>query len=555
MKPCPIRLACLAAAWLAAWPAGAPADVLVLSNGERRNGIVEDVPGQPDLIALTDAGGKVTVNRSRVAQIIHEPKPVSLCAIGDQYYERGLYEDALGYYRNAEQLDANTPKVKERIQAAEAELQRAANDKRKQRVLKIAENLRAARGAMETKDFARADQLLTQAESLVPDPAQAEELRNLRIKMLLEWGSERLDKLDSAGAGEKFEAVRRLAPQNPQALEELIKLWQDDRSKSAQLEALLNAKLADNPNDQTTRKRLADLAFRDRQYEKALPLYSRLYDSGDFKNSEVETRLQTVYESLRNEAAAKGDLEKAIDYQKQLAERFPSAADPSLLDRYNFLLRKSRIAPDDEKGWLELAKWTQERQMDSDALQLFDKVLTLNPKNEEAQRAYEAYATQRLLEAREAFNNQQYILARTLFDQVAKDYPRAATQVNEAAMWSDQCIQRINAQKKADTETARDLVKEADSYYERAQASQNQLVESGFQVRQAPMVANPRRDAIKYYSFAIVDYQQALALAPGMSEASTVRIKLQDAQQMMQRLQHPIDYGLPRVSGGVHVGP
>jgi len=540
----------IAAAAFSLAASSAWADVLILTGGERRSGIVEDSPGQPDFIVLIDAGGKVTISRNRVAQIIREPKGTSLRAIGDQLFERQLYEEALSYYRDAQAADPNTPQIKERIQAVEAELNQRATEERKRRVLEIGESLRAAREAIGAQQFEQAQERLTHAEALGPDSAQAEELRSVRIQMLMAWGQDRLDKTDKTGAAEKFEAVRQLAPQHPQATEELTKIWENDRSKTEQLRALLEAKLKDDPNDTFTVKRLADIAYRERQYEQALPLYAKLYDRSDLKGTEVETRLQTILETLRNEADAKGDMDKAIKYHKELIERFPAAADPALLTTYDFRLRKSRIAGNDEAGWLELAAWAQEKNMDAQALELYTKVLNINPENEKALQAYEAYAQQRILEARDVFNQGEFLLARTLFDQVAKDFPKAPTAVAEAVEWSQKAQIKVQEMQRRNEDSAQRLVETGDRYYERALSALRLVTESPVQVREAPSITNPRRESMKYYRLAIGAYEEAMRLAPTLPEIASgeVRVKLKDAQDNLHRLENPIDYGLPRVN-------
>jgi len=197
-------------------------DVLILNTGERRKGIVEDAPGQADKLILIDAAGRTTIDRSRVSEIVREPRAVGLISIGNQMYDKQLLTEALNYYRDALKEDPKSAQAKELIAATEAELDRRAGQERKQQMLEISERMRQARELTDKQEFAKAQDTLDRAEKMRPTETQAAELRSIRINMLLAWGRERLDRLDREGAAEKFQSVLALAPQHVQAMNELI---------------------------------------------------------------------------------------------------------------------------------------------------------------------------------------------------------------------------------------------------------------------------------------------------------------------------------------------
>lgn len=530
-------------------------DTLVLTNGDRRKGIVEDIPGQPDNLILMDAAGRTTIPRSRVQEIIKEPRADSLIGIGNQLYEKGLLQEALKYYRDALQADAQSKSAKDLIAATEAELDRRANAERRQQMQDISQILRDARTLYENGDFQKSQDLLDQAAKMNPSETQAAEMRSVRINMLMGWGHERMDRMDRDGAAEKYQAVLALAPQHVQAMNELIALWKDDTTKTERVRQLLEARLKQNSEDPTTIKMLADIAYREKQFDKALVMYKKLYEeSGAWVGTEVETRLRTCMENVRDRAASDGDIEKAITYHKQLMEFFPET-DATLLDVYDYRIRVSKLAPDDEQGWLALAKWVEAKTKDDrfsgrfSAFDLYKRVLEINPENEEALLAYREHARLQLTLAKQEFEKQNYHLAKSMFDEFQTAYPMAPQVIEEAREFSEMSTIEIRNQRLRNEDAAKRMIESANYYYQQAQYNEQIVALPREQVRQLPVVANPRNEAIKYYDLAIRAFEQAIALGPNLPEVRSgeAQVKLNEARTMLRRLRQPIDFGLPAV--------
>lgn len=529
--------------------------MLVLTSGDRRLGLVEDSPGQPDKLIFIDSSGRTTIDRSRVANIIREPRAQGLIAIGNQMFEKGLLQDALDYYQQAQRADPELDRARELIAATEAELDRRAGQERRQQMLEISQHLRQARDLIENNEFERAQNALDEAEKLRPSETQTAELKTIRIRLLLEWGRERLDRLDREGAAEKFQAVLALAPQHVQAINELIALWEDDRTKTEQVRQLLERRLQQNQDDTATIKLLADIAFRERQFEQALPLYRQLYEkSPAAAGPEVEQNLQNILQTLRDRAASEGQLELASTYHKELMEKFPET-DPTLLDVYDYRMRMSKLQPDDEQGWLDLAQWAAQKDRQEAytgkfrPIDLYKKVLEINPENEQALRAYRSAAREELALANEVYLNGDYYVAKSMADEIRRDFPMAEQVALEAQELTERANVAITQQRRRNEEAAEELLESANYYYQQARYNEQLHALPLEQRRQLPTLANPRQEAIKYYSLAIRTYQQVIALGPNLPQVRSgeVGVKLNEAQAFYRRLRSPIDYGLPLV--------
>ncbi len=531
------------------------ADVLVMTNGDQRKGIVEDAPGQSDKVLFTDAAGRATIDRSRIARVVKEAPAEGLISIGNQMYEKGSLQEALDYYHKALEADPNSGKAKDLIAATEDELNRKASDERRQAMLDISEKMRKARELYEAKKFPEAQAQLDQAAKMKPTETQVAELKSIRIRMLTAWGQERLDRMDTEGAAEKFQAVLALAPENTQAINSLIDLWRNDRTRTEQVRQLLEARLKANPEDSATVKELADIAYREKQYERALPLYRKIYEeSSAWVGTDVEKRLQEILQTLRDKAAGAGNLTQAVAYHKELMKRFPET-DPTLLDVYDYRARVAKLKPDDEKGWLALAQWADVKEKNDrlaglfKPLDLYRKVLQINPQNPDALKAYQTAAREQLTQAKTEFQNGNYILAKTLLDDLAKEFPLAPQVLAEAKEFSDMTTIELNRQRERSAESAKQLLQKADYYYQQAQYYQSTLELPRGQRSEVPVVANPRHMAIQNYNLAIRSYEQVIALAPNLPDVSSglAQQKLQQARVMIQRLQYPINFGLPQL--------
>ena len=90
-----------------------------------------------------------------------------------------------------------------------------------------------------------------------------------------------------------------------------------------------------DPNDNSTRKNLAEKYMAETNFEEAAKQYEVLYKSGQFKGSQIEANMVRAISTLYKQAANTGDYDKAIDYYKKMMAYVPST-DPKTLQELEF---------------------------------------------------------------------------------------------------------------------------------------------------------------------------------------------------------------------------
>lgn len=101
--------------------------------------------------------------------------------------------------------------------------------------------------------------------------------------------------------------------------------------------------------------------------------------------------------------------------------------------------RAARLASDDVKGWLELAFWAQERDLDTQAQEAFERVLRLDPENASANGALGRVQTDgRWMSVEESYRARGYVYYDGQWMTPADQEARLKTRVAEAQAASAQ---------------------------------------------------------------------------------------------------------------------
>ncbi len=89
------------------------ADTIYLKNGKIYLGQVEEL--YEDRIVLAEVSGKLTLQRSSIRKIVYDAEDKNLLAMGNRYFKKDRFQEALSYYEKALKVNPQSNEVKEGI--------------------------------------------------------------------------------------------------------------------------------------------------------------------------------------------------------------------------------------------------------------------------------------------------------------------------------------------------------------------------------------------------------------------------------------------------------
>ncbi|HUT25039.1 MAG TPA: hypothetical protein VM492_11905, partial [Sumerlaeia bacterium] len=515
-------LAILCAATVALLPATASADVLVLKTGERLEGIVLPAPGDPDAVLFQDRRPRVKIPRANIQSLEEEPDAVDWRRIGDQNFAAKRYRGALRAYRKSLEFEPGNAEVEEKQQAAEAAITRVSAMERDKDLAKVDEMLRRAEERIGAMEFAAAERILfEEVPARDSSEKQDQQVLGLRKKLLKAWGMDRIDKLLPEEGAKHLEKLLDLDPTDEEAYAALIEIWSKMPEKNEQVINALAMNLKLHPDDLVTRKKLADKYYEQskilalKEPEKALECedgarreYETLYQSGEFKNSEIEANLIALTSGLVRRAEARQDYDTAIAYYRRLQSYSPDFGDARIREM-EFFRDLLETPPDDVEARAQLVQRAREIGLKARAKQELQRLQTHYPKNETVDKIAHSFAQEYLTEARAALGALRYeeALTKALFCireyGHMEDIKEGAEQVRGLAMVE------LEREKEQIRETGLDWKDLADKHFGMGRQSMNAMRDRTLD-RESSRIVNDKQDAIRNFGLAIRYYVKAL---------------------------------------------
>jgi len=566
----------LAAAALAFAALPVHADIVILKNGTRLEGIVTTSSLVPNVILFSDNVNKsLRIPLSRVEKIVHEDKATSLLRIARAYARAGNYEKALDELRRAKALSPSDPAILEEERSV---LRALAVKQAEEAEMKLEETrglLDKIRKAMENREFEKAlawFELLDREKSLPADLREAE--NRLKIEFYEKWGDDRADKTDTFGAIECYETVMDLDPNNAGVYEKLMKLYEKvlrpgaDETRARKLQEYLEAKVAEDPSNLDARLKLANLLYMRKNWDGALKQYLVLYHDLSTTGAEkislprVEARLRALMDGRHRQTAERGDYELAIKQFREYQALFPDA-DPEPLYRYEYLRKAKNIGPDDDAARIELVRYCEKYGLKNYARKELMTVLRHNPKNPEALAILGKWAQADLREIEDTFQAGLYAQIPFLVSELHKKYPpdRYPT-LRPILETADDYVEKARNEARAKirdrSKRALELAQTGDQNFDRAMtALYNYRNGSGRTYRAGSdlshgysvtrTVGSYKADAIMYFQRAKRYYREALALDPTLADPSKqdLRRKISDCDRYLALLTTKRRYRVP----------
>lgn len=530
-----------AAAALALGAAPARADIITYNDGKIVKGILEDLPGKPDFVALNTDMGKINIPKARIKSIVKETKAQGLIHLGKAKLERGAYDEALAYFQQARSADPANAEAGQLVTQAEAMIGTKAQKDRSAALDQVDKLAAQARDLIQKSDFTKAEKTLVEANKLLPSPEQKKKLSALISDMYLAWAEDRADKLDQLGAEEKLNLALAANPNNDQVIEKMLKLWENDPQKRQYTARVYETILERHPEDRALELNLANIYYEMGKPEDAVRHYLNLFKaSEEYKGTQVEVRLMDSLDRLHRQYAMKRQYDKAIHYFDILAAISPQRANPTEKLYYVFYQKGQGIQPTDMPARLGLAAFAEQNGLDQEALDLYRALIKAPGAKPEvvkaAKTAIDRYATRALANAQMVFDKGDYTMAKTLADAARKDYPDVAAIQEKAAEIVGKAQNEEAKERRNKRELAKAVLARADEYYQMAYYHYQNLFST--ERKNIPNLLSDRTQARNYFNLAINAYLEALRIDPslGTDSQSIVQVKLSEAREILQRL-------------------
>ena len=283
--------------------------------------------------------------------------------------------DALRAYQRALDLEPDNADARALANAVQAEM--AAEEKlvRADALTQIDQYGEEATKLIEAKKFEEAESLLKDANALVPNDDQRNQLRSVLSELYLAWSDERMDKMDQMGAEEKLKLALGANPDNEKVVTKLLALWEDDPQQREHAASVYETLLERNPGDDNLRKKLADIYYGMKDPAPAVQHYLILYKkSPQYQGTELEKRLVEMLDRLHKEYARDKNYEEAIKTY-QLMATIDHDADPTAVVNYEYMNMQANLSPNDYEGYLKLANFAQQNGLVAQAWNHYNRLL------------------------------------------------------------------------------------------------------------------------------------------------------------------------------------
>ncbi|MCX7766022.1 MAG: hypothetical protein N2246_04880 [Candidatus Sumerlaeia bacterium] len=520
------------------------ADIVILKNGDRLEGIVEPLRNEPDSILFRNSSGTIKINRNKIHQIISEPPAISHLKIGNQFLQNEEFESALSEFQLALELDPELTEAQNRINYTRQLLKNKQAEADQLRLQQIEQLIASAKKSEQELDFEKALRQLNEAERLYPSERQQIEIKQIRVLTLIELGKQQLDRFNERAASDTFQKALELDPNNEVAQNLLLQIWEKDPSRRDDVIATYEKLLSARPQDKTIILKLANAYYDKQDFIQAMTHYEKLLGESGQAKELSQTRIRQIITRLYTDAAQKGNYADALNYYKKFLEIFPSE-DPTPLYIYEYADRKQKIAPSDFDARLELVKFCQKNNLNEYAEKELIEILKLEPQNRRALDEIAQYAAKAFEEAEFFFNNKEYTLAIESAQKILDKYPWIVTIVqksNELIERANNELRRIQRQREAE---ARVLVTRGNEYYQRAQEFINSMRST--ERRNNVRIVSDREEAKKFLRRAIIAWEKALELDPSLGEVASedLKNKLNDAKHLLGVLENPVPMPFP----------
>lgn len=533
----------LALVALAAAAAPVAADVLVLKDGTRLEGRVEDAEG--GRVAFISASGRIELPAARAVERIEEPDAKDWTRIGEQFAKRKEFAAAIQHYQRALEADAEFGEAKQGLEEARKVLQAEQDDRVRAQQEKINLELEKVPELLKAEKFKEALEVLDGVMAARTTDEQRINAQRLQIDLYQAWGFSRFDRLDYASAEEKYLRVLEMDPKNKVAREKLLLIWRNNPAKKAEVLKAYQAKLAEEPNNLEYNRIVGDMLYEMERYAEAIAPLKMIHAAPRYGRQGYDVKLRRSFNQAIEDLTNANKKDDGIKLFEDLLTVFPNE-DPTRLTLLKYERDKERLEKEDWDGRALLVKNLYQTGLTQFAVREAELILRYDPQNEIADSILLAEATAELISIREAFNQGNFLVARDMAQRFTKSQKRYPKLVDEAQEIYNKSDIEAKRQAKENRESARTIAERGLGYYEEAQRnvqllnqtnlSQNEQNSGGRRSVSAPV--SYKQQAIILCKRAIDHYETALRIDPTLGDIKVMDLnsRLRDARALYRSL-------------------
>ena len=516
-------------------PALVHADVLVLNDETRLEGRTEPSLSDVNRIAFISGSGRMELPLTRVKEHIEEPDALDWTRVAGQYINSKNYGLAIQYFQRALEADSTFDEARQGLKSAQDALAAQQGERERQTAESVSAQLEKVPGMIKAEAYEDAKKLLEQVLASKATSDQELMARRQMRDLYLAWGFSRFDRLDYSGAEERYLRVLEMDPENAEARDKLLAIWQHDPAKKGEVLKAYQAKLREEPENLEYNRIVANGLYDSQEYEAAIAPLQKVYSAPRYAHQGYDDKLLKSYRQTIQDQESGENLDQAIATFEQMLSIFPNE-DTTALTVLKYKRDRRQIADTDYTGWALLVKRVYDQGLTEFAVREAEVVLRYDPTNETALSIIRAEAVSRMTRMDALMAESQYIVVRDMSLQYMKDEVRFTDLVQKAQELYNRADIEARRDEKSNKEKARDIAQRGLEYYN--QAMQNVSLLTSRDTRRDARPVNYKSQAIDFADRAIAHYKTAIRMDPSLAgiEGMDLQSRLRDAENLVSGL-------------------
>lgn len=536
-------------------PALSVADVVVLKNGMRLEGIATAAPGGEDAVNVQDYKGTIKIGMDRIDRIEEESDAQDCLRLADQYLDKKEFEKAEQYLEKAREYEPQNAGIGPRMERVAQGKAREQAVARQEEVDTINNLLEEGEAALAREDFEKVESLLKEElADKEPVPSQEKRILALRKQFYKQKALYLEDKLLKDEAANYYEKLLELDPMDEEAYRHLVDIWSEDPAKNLNVINAHKIRLKLHPQDHETRYKLAEKTLEqarlmenqgapasevDRWYENAYEELNTLLeqaDPGKYRESEIREQMSIALKRLYLRDEARGNYDDAASWYKLRMDK-TSEGDQKTLMGLLFREKMEQVPLSAVDGRTSLVLEARDLGLTDLAAKELERLKRTEKGHPAVLRLMQKDAQGLLNQAQQALYEVRYEEADRLAQKAEREYGGMQGVTERVEKIRNQVRVALEREARQLEEEGKNFKEVADGYYNQAMAHLNSYRSREVDNRNI-RVMNDKEEAIKNFRLAISNYDKARRYGRSMDNATLqeIRVKRENARRYLNTL-------------------